>query len=131
MAGHTESPVELVGTFLNAVFESYLQAQTCFVEDVQVSTKFGEFAQPLYLCPNYSKMEFLCLILKVFSGVPRSYQLMRCNENTTEDELRLFLKRLEKYQAHYLIFDVNKLPFKLQEVKDLMLPVLIIVAHSL
>lgn len=61
-------------------------------------------------------MDFICLILKVFSGIPGAYQVLRCQATTTEEELSLFLERVKQHHTHYLMLDVNKLPFKLQEV---------------
>lgn len=73
------------------------------------------FSQPLYSCPTYSQLDFLRLILNIFSGVPEAYQVLRCQTSTTEEELSLFLKRAEQHHAHYLMLGVNRLPFKLQE----------------
>ena len=123
-----QSPMQVVGQFLNHLLQDHTLPRRCSAKDNLGSlprhhrsvTSYQYIAQPLYYCPvlTYSQMDFLCLILNVFSGIPESYQVLRCQATTTEEELSLFLKRVEQYHAHYLMLDVNKLPFKLQEVRE-------------
>ena len=119
------SPMLVVGKFLNVLLRDHALPRRCSVSKEQVQSLprhmrsiSCSFAQPLYFCPTYSQTDFLCLILNLFSGIPESYQVLRCQATTTEEELGLFLKRVEKHRAHYLMLDVNKLPFKLQEVSE-------------
>ena len=81
------------------------------------------FDKPLYSCINWSQMDLQCLILRIFKAVPRSYQILRCQATTTEEELKLFLKRIEKHCSDYIMLDINKLPLKLQEVSHKSLPI--------
>ena len=74
--------------------------------------------QPLFFCPSYSHASRLCFILEVFACIPEAYQVLRCQATTSEEELELFLKRAQTQMNHYLVLDVNKLPFKLQEVRN-------------
>jgi hypothetical protein len=54
----------------------------------------------------------------VFGGVPEPFEVFHCRPTVTEEELRLFLnpKRATKHPFQYLILEVNKLPYQLQEV---------------
>lgn len=112
-------PMKVVGQFLEDLFSHPLVKNSLSLPHQNYSVSH-HLAQPLYFCPNYSQMNFLCLILKIFSKVPEAYQVLRCQETTTEDELKLFLKRVEIHCSHYLILNVNNLPYKLQEVIRLM-----------
>lgn len=107
--------MQVVGQFLEDLF-SHPSVKNNLSLPYQTYSVSNHFAQPLYSCPNYSQMDFVCLILTVFSGIPESYQILRCHKATTEEELNLFLVRVETHCAHYLILNVNKLQFKLQEV---------------
>lgn len=107
--------MEIVGQFLEDLF-SHPSVKNELSLPYQTYSVSHHIAQPLYSCPNFSQMDFVCLILNVFSGVPESYQILRCHEGTTEEELDLFLMRVELHCAHYLVLNVNELPFKLQEV---------------
>lgn len=117
------SPMLVVGQFLDALFQDHVLPRRCSVKDSMSLPRHlrsitSHFAQPLYSCPTYSQMDFLCLILNLFSGVPEAYQVLRCQPSTTEEELSLFLKRVGHHHSHYLMLGVNRLPFKLQEVRS-------------
>jgi hypothetical protein len=108
----------VVGRFMNTLFENHpLLHQRCLAMD---STPYHDhFDQPLYSRPAHLQLELICLILNIFDGIPEAYKVLHCNSCTTEEELCRFLKRVEKHHDHYLMLDVNKLPFKLQEVSRL------------
>ena len=118
----TDSPMVVVGKFLDMLLQDHTfpQCSASFTHDTLTFSRHRSirnlYAQPLYSCPTYSHANLLCLILEVFSCIPESYQLLRCHGSTTEEELGLFLKRASTQPSHYLMLDVNKLPFKLQEV---------------
>ena len=114
----------VVGQFLDVLFTNHtLPCRSSSLQQRSLSlprhhrsaSGHAPFSQPLYSCPTYSQLDFLRLILNIFSGVPEAYQVLRCHTNTTEEELSLFLKRAEQHHAHYLMLGVNRLPFKLQE----------------
>ena len=106
--------MQVVGQFLEDLFDQSLVKSMSLPH--QTYSISHHFAQPLYSCPNYSLMELIGLILKVFSGIPETYQVLRCQDTTSEEELNLFLSRVEIHHAHYLVLNVNNLPFRLQEV---------------
>lgn len=105
----------VVGQFLNDLLLNHTLPQSVYPPG-RNSSSSDDFSQPLYSCPHYSQKDFLCLILSIFSGVPESYQVLRCQASTTEEELSIFLKRAENCHAQYLMLNINTLPFKLQEV---------------
>lgn len=110
----TASPMLVVGKFLDILFQDGFS-----ISNTQAQQQSEINCQPLYYCPSYSQVDLVCLILNIFSGILRPYQVLHCRATTTEEELDLFLKRVEKHQAHYLMLAVNKLPFRLQEVSKL------------
>lgn len=106
----------VVGQFLDNVLKTHSLSPMSSVKCVSSYSHQRELSQPLYCCPAYSKTEVVCLIVGLFCGIPESYQVLRCHASTTEEELTLFLKRLRVHKAHYLVLNVNKLSFKVQEV---------------
>ena len=107
----------VVGEFLDALLHDHVLVERPFITS---PTLHDVIAQPLYFCPEYSQVDFLCFILTIFSGVlPEAYQVLRCKATTTEEELGLFLKRADHNLTHYLMLNVNMLPFKLQEVRTI------------
>jgi len=115
----------IVGQFLHHLFQNHTLPclsprsvrETISIARPRSATKTKMTShQPLFFCPAYSHATHLCLMLEVFSGIPEPYQLLRCQASTSEEELELFVKRAQNEINHYLVLDVNKLPFKLQEV---------------
>ncbi len=117
-----DSPMLVVGQFLNVLLQDHTlpkqlllsSRETISFPRHRAATKISN--QPLYFCPTYSHASRLCFILEVFSRIPEPYQVLRCQATTSEEELELFLKRAQTQTNHYLVLNVNKLPFKLQEV---------------
>ena len=66
---------------------------------------------------NYTITQLTQMIVGIYDGIPRPFEVFHCYHNTTEEELNLFMKRTAKHPRQYLIVQVSKLPFKLQEVK--------------
>ena len=100
--------MQVVGQFLNVVLKDFTLASP------RLPTHL--YLQPLYYSSATSQMDFICLVLGVFNRVPQSYQVMRCHAATTSEELNMFLKRVETHHMDYILLEINKLPFKLQEV---------------
>ena len=115
--------MQVVGHFLAVLFQDHTLPRRCSTKDSMslprhLRSLSRHSAQPLYACPTYSQLDFIRLILSVFSGIPEAYQVLHCQATTTEEQLNLFLKRVERHQSQYLMLAVNKLPFKLQEVSQ-------------
>ena len=70
----------------------------------------------LHIGMNYSQNQLLRLIIDILGGVPESFDILCCHPSTTEDDLKLFIKRAENYPRQYVIVEVNHLPYYLQEV---------------
>ena len=121
-----ESPMQCVGQFLSILLQNHILPRRCPVEACEARMlslhslqKFGlipHLTRPLYSCPAYSQMDFICLILNICSGIPEAYQVLRCQETTMEEEVNLFLKRAERHCSQYFLLNIKKLPYKLQEV---------------
>ena len=104
--------MQKVGIFLDDVLQ-----QQHPMDDNACSEALRELSQPLYPCSTYSQMQLLCLVLKIiFTEIPNTRNVLRCRTTTMEEELCLFLTRAKKKHSKYLVLNVNKLPFKLQEV---------------
>ena len=116
------APMEVVGHFLDDLLMDYTLPLKHLMMASRISSHhpqsiIDQYSQPLYYSPANSQLDFACLVLKVLSSVPQSYQVMRCQETTTSEELDLFLKRVETHHMHYFMLGINKLPFELQEVR--------------
>ena len=111
----------IVGEFLGMVFKNHslpkhrgeIFTRSHSISRLPLSPKP---TQLLHYCPGYSQAQLICLIISIYGGVPEPFEVFRCHPMSTEEELSLFLKRVTKHQLQYLILEVNRLPFKLQEV---------------
>ena len=119
----TDPPVRIVGAFLNFLFRDHILPHRCRpsspprLRSITSSLSIShEFVQLLHFCPGYTQDGLLRVIVGLYNGVPESFEVFHCRPNTTEEELNLFLKRASKHPLQYLILEVNKLPYKLQEV---------------
>ena len=132
-----DSPVHVVGAFLGQLFQDHAlplgssssPLQTTLMRTKSVSFKH-EFSQSLHYCPNFSQGELITTIIGLYNavpetigvmllpsrGIPESFDIVRCQSTTTDEELRLFLTRASQYPRVYVILEVNKLPYKVQEV---------------
>ena len=119
-----DAPVKITGAFLNSVFEDHTLPHRCHPNSPLVYPRGNtgrlspvqDFAQLLHYCPSYTQDGLIRVIVGLYSGVPESFEVFHCRSSTTEGELNLFLKRVMKFPLQYLILEVNKLPYKLQEV---------------
>ena len=119
----TDPPVHIVGAFLKALFEDHALPHRCRpsspLRPRSITTSLSvthEFVQLLHFCPGYTQDRLIRVIVGLYSGVPESFEVFHCRPSTTEEELNLFIKRAAKHPLQYLILEVNKLPYKLQEV---------------
>ena len=76
-----------------------------------------EHPEILYSIPGYCHDQLVRLVLRIYQPeMPEAFQILRCNSNTTEAELHLFLSRVLKVQSLYTVVGVDQLSFDLQEV---------------
>lgn len=114
--------MHVVGRFLGMLFNNHTLPKRCgegfsrprSVSRLSIST---EPTQLLHYCPRYSQTQLVRLIVSIYDGVPEAFEVFHCRPSSTEEELGLFLKRAAKHPLQYLILEVNRLPFKLQEVQ--------------
>ena len=106
--------MRVVGTFLGMVFNNHSLPKRCG-ENVSRHSS-SDPTQLLHYCPRYSQLQLICLIISIYDGVPEAFEVFHCHPSSTEEEIRLFLKRVAKHPLQYLILEVNLLPFRLQEV---------------
>ena len=73
----------------------------------------------LYTHTGFSQSQLLRLVISIYGGVPEAFEVYHCRSTSTEEEIRLFMnpKRATKRPFQYLILEVNKLPYRLQEVR--------------
>eukprot|EP00731_Ephydatia_muelleri_P021726 Em0014g317a len=69
----------------------------------------------VHSCPGFTQTELIPIILSIFNGVPKPFQIFRCQSSSTQVELDLFLRRAATFPIPHLILEVNRLPFQLQE----------------
>ena len=122
-----------VGRFLQALKERLKQYS--LPSSPPYSTLIPHGSMVLYYGRNYTYGKVTQKIVDIFKGLPHSFQVFHCHRETTEEELHLFMKRVSKHPQHYVLVQVNKLPFKLQEVrnrsKTCLLQLIIIMIFSL
>ena len=102
-----------VGHFLK---ELQGRVQCLLSKTVQASKTPHEGTFMLHYGPKYGIMKLTQMIVGIYCGLPHPFEVFHCYHDTTEEELNLFMKRTAKHPLQYLILQVNKLPFKLQEV---------------
>ena len=56
------------------------------------------------------------LVLTIYGRAPEPFEYLKCSLRTTEEELKIFMKRALKHPGIYIILHVNCLPHFLQEV---------------
>ena len=109
--------MEIVGGFLGDLLQhhSLPRRSTKVIRRVSSAT-ISDANQFLHHAPKYRQSQLVRLIVGIYGGVPESFEVFNCRALTTQEELGLFLERMEKRPLRYLILEVNKLPFRLQEV---------------
>ena len=113
-------PIHIVGTFLAQLFRN--SKLSChFLNKRRLANTRSISTQPtqiLHSCPGYSQSQIIQLIIHIYGGVPEPFEVLRCRSNATMEEIQLFLnpRRAMKRPFQFLILEVNKLPYQLQEV---------------
>ena len=109
--------MEIVGSFLD---HRYLFDQVeVNTLPVRYKKKYASLPQAnnvLYNATGYTESELVRLILGLYGGPPEAFEFLHCKPTTTEQDLRLLMKRAVQYPRLYLLAEVNNLPYQLQEV---------------
>ena len=112
--------MEIVGSFLQTFFSDRrycsMMPRRCLVKDRSSSDVSVDAHDILYSATNFNQNQLIRLILGVYGGPPEPFEQLRCCKNTTEQDLRMFMKRVLEHPRKYTIFPVNHLPDYLQEV---------------
>lgn len=118
------TPMHLVGSFLAALFRNF-ELSSHSLKRRRPSTFISRSSSSqsthfLHSCQGFTQSQLLRLIISIYGGVPEVFEVFHCRQNTTEEDLKLFLnpKRATKRPFQYLILEVNRLPYQLQEVCD-------------
>lgn len=75
----------------------------------------------LHYVPEFSHKQQIQLLCDILQGIPLPFQLLRCNNKTTIEEIELFFQRIASFPEHkYVIFDTNALGSDIQEVTDIL-----------
>ena len=115
-------PVKVVGDFLHSIF-----ANDCLPPAIRLYATFPLHSEvpavphrnkfTLHAVHNFIPLQMLQLIVTVFDGVPNSFQIFQCTQNTTEQQLDIFFDRAFHWNdLRYLLLGVNYLHNELQEV---------------
>lgn len=113
--------MEIVGGFLGDLLQNHTlpKRSTKVIRRLSSVTQFpgmSDANQFLHHAPKYRQSQLVRLIVNIYGGVPESFEVFHCRSSSTQEELSLFLERVEKRPLRYLILEVNRLPFGLQEV---------------
>jgi len=49
----------------------------------------------------------LRLLIEIYNGVPESFEVFQCNENSLEEDLKLFLSRASKFRWQLIIIIIT------------------------
>lgn len=119
--------MHIVGAFLSALYGNFelsthsLTLKRCRTSSMASKALANQSTHILHSCQGFSQSQLIRLIISVYGGVPEPFEVLHCRSSTTEEELRLFLspKRATKRPFQYLLLEVNKLSYQLQEVMKL------------
>ena len=58
-----------------------------------------QFQEIVHFAPNYDNGQLLRLLIDIYNGVPESYEVFYCSEDSTEVDLKLFLHRASAFRC--------------------------------
>ena len=105
-------PLETVGVFLDAIFLSHVLPASR-VQTLPRSEGSHVVLHKLHGCSN---AELIQLIITIYDGVPEPFEVFHCQNVPMQKNLDLFLERARRFPRQYVMVEVNKLPYHLQEV---------------
>ena len=104
--------MDYIGRFLDLIFEDVLVA---IPMTLQVP-KPGVFHY-LHYAPGYNQDLLMELLLATYEGsIPQNFQVFRCHEICTEEEISFFFQKVDGFLSNYTILEVNRLTVPLQQV---------------
>ena len=114
------TPMDVVGAFLAHLF--FQDIDDCCLPkqynlaDSEVSALLQKSSHFLHSAIGYCQSLLIRLIVGIYGGLPEAFEVLHCNPTTTEQELKLFMKRITLHPRQYVILEVNRLPYNIQEV---------------
>ena len=112
--GDDPPPMQVVGRFLELLFTNH---KLPVRSDPSPPSPHNTHSHLLHYCPGFTQGQLIQTVIGICSGIPESFEVFHCRPTTTEEELKLFLSRAVKHELRSLVLEVNKLPFKIQEVR--------------
>lgn len=110
----TSSSIEIVGIFMKNIFES-----NYFLETEQLAQRYElpfQLEHDILIAKQYDQQKLIHLIISIYNGIPEHFDILRCCSATTEHDLNSFMRRVLLIPRLYVILEVNRLSFELQEV---------------
>ncbi len=111
--------MEIVGSFLDLRYLFDQVEVKKWSLPVRYNKEYASLSQAnnvLYNATGYTESELVRLILGLYGGPPEAFEFLHCEPTTTEQDLRLLMKRAVQHPRLYLLAEVNDLPYQLQEV---------------
>ena len=107
-------PLETVGVFLDTLFLSRVLP----IPRVRTLPRSEGSHVVLHRLHGCSNAELIQLIFTIYDGIPEPFEVFYCQNLPTQNELDLFLERALRFPRQYVMLEVNKLPYHLQEVSN-------------
>ncbi len=117
-----------VGQFLKALQERAKNYLLPFFSDTPLPPSSSP-PQVLHNCLNHKMYDLTEVIVGIYRGLPQPFEVFRCHQETTEEELHLFIERITKHPRQYVIVQASRLSFKLQEVSGKWCAVIFVTIH--
>ena len=105
---------ECLTKLILCVEEEKLKLPHKVYQESSTSCTFGIKLHAAWHCSN---AQLIALIVQLKSGVPASYDILRCNSDTSRYDLIKFFGRAKILQHRpYFVLEANKLTYNVQEV---------------
>ena len=113
--------MEVIGSILRILFtEKEYCIRSPTVACRQLGSAMASIAtiggDTLFSTSSICHSKLMYLVLNIYQGTPEPFEYLRCSPLTTEEELKIFMKRVLEHPRMYIILNVNSLPHFLQEV---------------
>ena len=116
--------MDVVGSFLHHLFSLEdakhwllpICSSSRYSETIQSSASSSQLVSVLHCATDYTQSMLIRLVLEIYSGPPEAFEIFHCKPETSEQEVKLFMKRMSHYPRQYLILEINRLPYQRQEV---------------
>ena len=82
-----------------------------------LKASFATQSAMVHHATGFSQRKLIELIIDIYNGsLPQSYQVLRCQHGTTQEEIQLFMSKASMHHLEYTVLGVNNLPLQVQEV---------------